>query len=365
MNHAARNKRFQRLVTVVSIGAVALLGISACTSTAGASSSKKSVAVTLIVKTADNPYFTAMEAGAQVEAKKLGVHLTLAAGKTNGDEATQITAIENAVSRGDAGILITPAGTGVENALIQARKAGLFVIALDTPPANPKSVDITFATDNLAAGNLIGEWTAKKLDGKKAVIGMVDAYNNQIVSTDLLRDLGFLKGMGIATPNTNVMGSEATTGTYRGGGSYEIAGHAAGQADEADARTATETLLSKNPNINVVYAINEPTALGASEALAAAGKKGVLLVTVDGGCDGVSKVAAGTYSADSEQYPLVMAKDGVNAIYKLITKRIKPSVTAGKNFFDTGAKLVTNDPQAGVPSITTSAASKVCWGSKS
>lgn len=367
MNRKFRSKRV-RLIATASVGAMALFGMTACSnSSGGASGSKKSTAVTLIIKTADNPYFTSMEAGAEAEAKKLGVHLTTAAGKTNGDEATQITAIENAVSRGDAGILITPAGTGVENALVQARKAGLFVIALDTPPANTKAVDITFATDNLEAGNLIGQWTAKKLEGKKAVIGMVDAYNNQIVSTDLLRDLGFLKGMGIKTPNTKVFGSEAKTGTYTGGagGDYQIVAHAAGQADEADSRTATETLISQNPKINVVYTINEPAALGAAEAVAAAHLKDVLVVTVDGGCAGVAKVKAGTFNADSEQYPVVMAKDGVDAIYKLITKGVKPKDTAGKSFFDTGAKLVTDDPQAGVPSITTSGAENVCWGPKS
>src|SRR5687767_618159 len=80
--------------------------------------------------------------------------------------------IEAAVARGDAGILITPSGDAVVPAIEAAREAGLYVIALDTPPNPADSVDITFATDNYLAGQLIGQWTAAQLDGESAVIAM-------------------------------------------------------------------------------------------------------------------------------------------------------------------------------------------------
>jgi fructose transport system substrate-binding protein len=75
----------------------------------------------------------------------------------SGDEATQITAIENAISQGQKGILITPNGPGVNPTIKKARDANLFVIALDTPPVPADTVDITFATDNFEAGTLIGK----------------------------------------------------------------------------------------------------------------------------------------------------------------------------------------------------------------
>jgi fructose transport system substrate-binding protein len=367
MNHKP-GTTFKRVATALTVGTLATMAFTACSSGGSTgstdSASGEDIGVTLIVKTADNPYFVSMQDGAKEAADKLGVNLTMAAGKDNGDEDSQITAIENAISRGDAGILITPATPAVEDALVKARDAGLFVIALDTPPADPDSVDITFATDNFAAGQLIGEWTAAKLAGEKATIGLLDAYDDKIVATDLLRDQGFLDGMGIDIADDGKMGDEASTGSYSGG-EYEIVGNEASQAAEDGGRSSMENLLSANSDINVVYAINEPAAYGAAQALKAAGKTDVLLVTVDGGCDGVAFVGDGTYSADSQQYPVLMAQDGVEAIYNLITKGEEVQVTEGKTFFDTGVKLITDDPQEGVDSITSEEGLDVCWGAKS
>src|SRR6478609_474723 len=184
---------------VLTLGALSLSacgGSSPSASSTGTASGEK-VGVSLIVKTTTNPFFVAMEDGAKAAADKLGVTLTLAAGKEDGDEDTQIQAVENAISKGDAGILITPNGPGVEDALVKARDAGLYVIALDTPPADPEAVDITFATDNFEAGQEIGAWTAAKLGGEKATIAMIDLFDDKIVSVDVARDQGFLDGMGI------------------------------------------------------------------------------------------------------------------------------------------------------------------------
>ena len=125
------------------------------------------VAVTLITKTSTNPFFIAMQEGAEEAGKANNVTITTAAGKEDGDETTQIAAIEAAVARGDQGILITPATDGVNPAIDAARQAGLYVIALDTPPNPPDTVDITFATDNFKAGELIGQWAAKTMDGQE------------------------------------------------------------------------------------------------------------------------------------------------------------------------------------------------------
>jgi fructose transport system substrate-binding protein len=306
-----------------------------------------------------------MEDAAKAAAAKDGVSLTLAAGTKDGDAATQIQAIEDSISRGDKGILITPTDSTVNSAISKARKAGLYVIALDTAPDPANTVDITFATDNLAAGVAIGKWTAAQLDGKKAVIGLVDLFSNQVASVDYDRDQGFLTGMGIPLANPTKNGDEAPTGKYTGGkgGDYVIAGNQASNGDEADGRTAMETLLSKNPDINVVYAINEPAAYGAYEALKAAGKeKGVLLVAIDGGCTGVKEVSQGIIGATSQQYPSQMAQLGMAAIVKLAKTGKKPTVSSGLDFFNTGSKLVTDKPVAGLPSITSAEGAKVCWG---
>ncbi|GAB3753329.1 sugar ABC transporter substrate-binding protein [Zhihengliuella somnathii] len=322
----------------------------------------EAVGVSLIVKTTSNPFFVAMQDGAQEAADEVGADLTLAAGRQDGDEDTQIQAVENAISRGDAGILITPNGPGVEDALVRARDAGLFVIALDTPPSNPDAVDITFATDNYLAGQKIGQWAAAKLDGDKAVIAMVDLFDNKIVSVDVDRDQGFLDGMGIDVADDAVIGDEAASGSYSGG-DYEIVGHEASEGAEDKGRTAAENLIARNPDINVVYTINEPAAYGAYEAFDAAGMtEDLIVVSVDGGCAGVDAIPQGIISATSQQYPLKMAELGVEAIYNLATTGETPETSEGLDFFDTGVELVTDEPQDGVKSISADEASEICWG---
>jgi fructose transport system substrate-binding protein len=311
------------------------------------------VAVSLITKDSTNPFFVAMQNGAKQAAEKLGIQLTVASGKQEGDDAGQIAAIENAVAQGQKGILITPMSTNVNDAIKKARDAGLYVIALDTPTDPPDVVNITFATDNFLAGEAIGQWAAGKLNGAKAIIAELIIFNDKVVSVDYNRANGFMTGMGIKVPDVTKIGSSATTGKYTTGkgGDYEVACIEATGANEEGGQKGMETCLSKNPNINLVYTINEPTAAGAANALKAAGKtigKDVVIVSVDGGKAGVENVKAGIIGATSQQYPLLMADKGVQAIYDFATKGTEATVTEGKAFFDTGVNLCTDDPQTTV-----------------
>jgi fructose transport system substrate-binding protein len=363
-----QNRNTARIRSVIALGAIAsltTLGLAACSTSSSGGDTSDEVGVALIVKTTSNPFFVAMEDGAKEAAGTAGVNLTIAAGKEDGDEDTQIKAIEDAIARGDQGILITPNGPGVNDAITKARDAGLYVIALDTPPDPANTVDITFATDNFLAGQLIGQWTAGQLDGKKATIALLDLFDDKIVSVDYNRDQGFLDGLGVDLADPQKNGDEAATGKYSGGkgGDYEIVGNEATNGAEDGGLSAMETLLSKNPDINVVYTINEPAAYGAYQALQAAGKEsGVLIVSVDGGCAGVKQVADGIIGATSQQYPVKMASLGVQAIVDLVKNGEKPKVTDGLDFFNTGVALVTDKPATGVDSITTKDASSICWG---
>ncbi len=125
-----------------------------------------------------------------------------------------------------------------------------------------------------------------------------------------------------------------------------------------------ENCLAKNPDINVIYTINEPAAYGAVKAFTDAGgdPADVLVVSVDGGCQGVQAVADGTIDATSQQYPLLMASKGVEAIKAIATGGEAPAVSEGLDFFNTGVALVTDTPAEGVESIDTTAALDICWG---
>ena len=347
-----------------SSGSTAAGASSSAAASGGASGAK--VGVSLILKNTSNQFFVSMQKSAEAEASKIGVSLTVAAGQKDGDTATQITAIENAISKKDKGILITPNGDDVVPAIKKARDAGLFVIALDTPPNPADSVDITFATDNYLAGQLIGQWAAAQLDGKKATIAMLDLFNDKVVSVDTRRDQGFLNGMGIIDkedPSGN--GKEPKTGKYKAGkgGDYEVVCHEPTQGASDGGKTAMENCLSKNKDINVVYTINEPAAQGADAALKAAGKSGVIIVSVDGGCKpGLELVASGVIGATAQQYPGQMATKGMQAIKDLADGKPKPAVSAGLDFFNTGVALVTDKKAAGVDSISVAEGQKICWG---
>ncbi len=310
----------------------------------------------LITKTDTNPFFVKMKEGALAKAKELGINLKTYAGKVDGDSESQVAAIETCIADGAKGILITASDTkGIVPAVKQAQEAGLLVIALDTPLEPIDSADSTFATDNFLAGELIGKWAAATLGdkAKDAKIAMLDLAVSQ-PSVGVLRDQGFLKGFGIELGDPNKWGDETDP---------RIVGNEVTAGNEEGGRKAMENLLAKEPGINVVYTINEPAAAGAYEALKAFGRENdVLIVSVDGGCPGVQNVKDGVIGATSQQYPLLMASKGVEAIAKWAKDGTKPANTPGKAFFDTGVALVTDRAVAGVESIDTKTGTDRCWG---
>jgi fructose transport system substrate-binding protein len=333
----------------------------------GSGDGSKEVKLMLLTKDATNPFWLAMQKGAQAQvAKEQNVKLTLASGKADGDEQSQVDQIEQSIARGDDGILIANNGPGVNPAIKKARDAGMTVIALDSPTTPPDVVQATLATDNFQAGQEIGKWMAAKLAGQKAVIAMLPAFNDKIIAVDVQRYEGFLDGMGIDLATKDKKGDEAQTGKYKGGkgGDYEIVCSEASQATVDGGKTALERCLSKNANINAVYTINEPDAAGASQAVKAAGNKG-MIVSVDGGCQGVQDVKDGNFGATSQQYPVKMAEDGVKAIVSVVRGGELPKPSAGQDFVNTGVKLVTDKPVDGLDSIDTTEGANLCWGTKS
>ena len=87
-----------------------------------------------------------------------------------------------------------------------------------------------------------------------------------------------------------------------------------------------------------------------------------IIVSVDGGCPGVANVRDGVIGATSQQYPLQMAALGVEAIKAWADTGEKPAPTEGKDFFDTGVKLVTDTAVDGVESIDSATGADLCWG---
>lgn len=330
------------------IAATALLAASAAVtlSTVQAQGTAQPV-IGLITKTDTNPFFVKMKEGAQKEAARLGAKLLTAAGKADGDNAGQVAAIENMIAAGAKTILITPSDSkAIVPAIAKARAQGVMVIALDSPTEPVSAVNALFATNNYQAGVLIGQWAKKAMGSKKPVIATLDLFPGHPVG--ISRHNGFLAGMGvkgITAGTKNLMSTSVACAQDSFG-------------DQTKGQTAMENCLQKNPDINLVYTINEPAAAGAYQALKAAGKeKDVLIVSVDGGCAGVRNVEAGMIGATSQQYPLKMAAMGVAAgvTYAKTGKKVS-------GYTDTGVTLITNKAMGGVKSQNGKFGLANCWG---
>jgi fructose transport system substrate-binding protein len=289
-----------------------------------------------VTKTNSNPYFVKLRESAQAEADAKGAKLIALAGKFDGDNQGQVDAINNLVTQGVKGILITPSNsTGVLGAIKAARDKGVLVIALDTATDPASAVDATFATDNQAAGVKQGKYVKAALGSKKPAVVLLDGTPGSTV--DDLRHKGFLEGFGIT------------------GGSSEIKGTAVTNGDQTKAQTAMENLYQRDHGINAVYTINEPAAAGAAQALS--GRTGVVIGSIDGSCTGVGNVKSGKFAATVMQFPKKMAQDGVDAVVDYAKNDKKPS-----GFIDTGSQLITDKPVAGLDSKDTAWGLKNCWG---
>lgn len=316
----------------------------------GGTAASGQVIIGLITKTETNPFFVKMKEGAQKAADAAGAKLLTGAGASDGDNEGQVTALENMVNAGAKGILITPSDTkAIVPSIKKARDKGVLVIALDTPTDPQDAVDALFATNNFNAGLLIGQWAKGAMGDKKPVIATLDLAPGITVGAQ--RHNGFLQGYGLAK-------AEATSTDLVT--SPEVVCAQDTHGDQTEGQTAMENCLSKNPNINLVYTINEPAAFGAYQALKAAGKeKDVVIVSVDGGCRGVQGVVDGQIAATSQQYPLKMAELGVNAVVEYAKSGKKAS-----GYTDTGVTLITDKTQTGVDSKDSKYGTENCWGTK-
>lgn len=349
---AYRVKPRRRALAASSAGIGLTLLLASCGSGIGGHGDDKTI-VGLVTKTNDNPFYVKMREGAQKKARALGVDLRTFAGKGQADNDSQVKAIENLVAAGAKGILITPADSdAIIPAIDRARKAGVMVVALDSPTEPASAVDATFATDNRLAGRMIGKWAKARMVGKRPKIALLDLSTEQ-VKVDVLRDQGFLEGFGVDVRNPDRIGDERDS---------RIVGHEVTGANEEGGRDAMEKLLQKNGSINLVYTINEPTAAGAYQAVKAAGKqKDITIVSVDGGCPGVKNVASGVIGATSMQFPVKMAAEGLAAVAAHAKDGGRTSASSGQ-FTNTGVSLITDTPVSGLESKKSDWGLRNCWG---
>ncbi|MFE4663651.1 substrate-binding domain-containing protein [Streptomyces sp. NPDC056716] len=289
-----------------------------------------------------NPFFGTLGDATEAAAEAKGWKVMKAEAKVPGDSATQVTAIENMIAAKVKAIVVTPANsTALNGVLKQARDKGILVLDVNSPLDPVNTADGTYATDNLAAGKLIGEW-AKASSPSDPRIAMLDFDLTDGPASG--RHDGFLSGYGITMDSPLVAGSALTQGTVDTG------------------QSAMENLLSAHPDINVVYTINEPTAHGAYTAIKNKGLADkVVIVSVDGACSGVQDVKDGIIGATAMQFPGKMGQLAVDATDAYLKDGTKPP---SDEITDSGTVLITDKPVPGVDSQTSAWGLDQCWGDK-
>lgn len=266
---------------------------------------KELKSVGLTVNDMANPFFVAMAKGAEATAKKINPNAKLTALSSNNDLGIQVGQIENFIANKVDLILVNAADPkGIAPSLKKAHDAGIVVVAVDV---GASGADYTVMSDNVAAGANACEYIATKLNGK----GNVVIINGPPVSAVIDRVAGCKKvfaknaGIKVLSDNQNAKGS-------RDGG-----------------MAVMQDLLTANPKIDAVFAINDPTAIGADLAMRQAKRKGIFITSVDGAPDVVAalKDPNNMVEGSAAQNPYAMASEGVMVGYDIMNgKRPKETV---------------------------------------
>jgi fructose transport system substrate-binding protein len=328
---------------VMALAGTCALALAGCnsSSTNASGSSGGAVTIGIVELNLSNPFFGTLENATESAAKAKGWKVMKAEAKVPGDSATQVTAIENMIADHVKAIVVDPANSTALNGVVkQARDKGILVLTVNSSLSPLNTADATYATDNLAAGKLIGRW-AKASAPSDPHIAMLDFDLSDGPSSG--RHNGFLSGYGINVKSPLVSGTALTQGTIDTG------------------QSAMENLLSAHPNINLVYTINEPTAHGAYTAIKNRGLAGkIVLVSVDGACTGVEDVKSGAIGATAMQFPSKMGQMAVAAAAAYIKNGTKPKA----GLTDSGTVLITDKPVPGIASETSAWGLDHCWGPK-
>ena len=336
------------------------LAMAACnrgsSSDTGATGGSSPIGVVLITKDSTNPFFVAMQKGAKADATKNNVKLTVASGKQEGDDQGQITAIEDAIARGDKGILITPMSTGVNAAIKKARDAGLYVIALDTPPdpAEHRRHHLRHRQPRgRQARRPVGRGHARRQGGHHRPARPVQRQDRL---GRLQPRPGLPRGHGHRRRTTRrrtvTRPRPASTPAARAATTRSSATSRASGAEDGG-RTAMENCLVQEPEHQ--RRLHDQRAGRRRRQRGAEGRRQDrrTIVSVDGGCAGVKPRQGRRHRRHRAAVP---AEDGRRWAWRRSPRSPAAArsrrTSAGLDFFNTGVALVTDKPAEGVDSIT-------------
>jgi ribose transport system substrate-binding protein len=264
-------------------------GSAAASAGASASTAAGNVSIGVALSTLNNPYFVALNDAAKDEAQAKGA--TIASADGQNDLAKQTSQVEDFISKNVSCIIVNPVDSaGIASAVTEANGANIPVIAVDRGVEGATAAGF-IASDNVEAGKLAADALLKALNGSGKI--------------------AVLTGVpGASATNDRTKGFEQSLAANAG---VTVVANQTAKFDRATALSVTEDILQAHPDIQGIFAENDEMALGAIQALTAAGQEGKVLVTaIDGTDDGMKAIKAGTLLETIAQQPAFMGKTAVD-----------------------------------------------------
>lgn len=311
-----------RITRIAAIAAASALALTACTSgdTEQAEGPESIESIGLMVQDMSNPFFSAMEKGARESADELGASLNTQDAQL--DLAAQNTQIDAFIQQGVDLIVISAVDEdGIGPAVQRAKQAGIIVIAVDTPA---EGADAVVMTDAIEAGEKSCEYLFEQMGGQGSVL-LVD-------------------GTPIQTIIDRIQGCNNVLERYP---DIQVVGHQSSTNDRASGLAVTTDMLTATPDVQGIFGMNDPSALGAVLAVEQAGRQDQIIVTgVDGSPEGVAELEreGSPFIGTATQNPAEMVREAV---------RIAQDIVAGNPPEETTilipSELVTRDTVSEYP----------------
>ena len=262
----------------------ALLSVALLSASAPFSASAQD-AIAIVLSTMNNPFFVTMKDGAEAKAAELGYKLI--ALDSQNDPSKELANVEDLTMRGVKAILINPTDAlAVTNAIRTANRANIPVLTLDRTAEHGEIVS-HIASDNIAGGELAGQFIAQQL-GKNAKVIQLEG----IAGTSAARERG--EGFSNAVTANN----------------FELLSSQPADFDRSKGLNVMENMLAANGDVQAVFAQNDEMALGALRAIEAAGKD-IMVIGFDGTDEGIAAVRRQQLSATVAQQPELLGATAI------------------------------------------------------
>ncbi|MCK1985258.1 MULTISPECIES: ribose ABC transporter substrate-binding protein RbsB [Peribacillus] len=286
----------KKIVSIIMV--LSLMVLAACSMDSGLKDDKKEkkdsmkdVKVGVSISTLNNPFFVSLKDGIEKEAKEKGMKVTVV--DAQDDTAKQISGIEDLILQKVDVLLVNPTDSAAISSAVQsANEAGIPVITIDRS-SDEGDIETFIASDNVAGGEMAAEYLVKEL-GEKAKVVELEGVSGASATRE--RGKGFHN---IADKQLDVLTSQTA------------------EFDRTKGLNVMENILQGNKDIQAVFAHNDEMALGAIEAIKAAGKD-IIVVGFDGNDDALKAVENGELKATIAQQPSLIGEEAVNAAEKIL-----------------------------------------------